>query len=374
LAISTDEINSDMLQIQMSTPIGIHQLSKHFGPTVAVDAVDLNIEPAELFFLLGPSGCGKTTLLRMIAGFTEPSAGSIRFDQRDVTQLGANKRNCGMVFQGYALWPHMTVRQNIAFGLEVRRMDKATRDKHVDDVLRIVEMGSYAQRKPNELSGGQQQRVALARALVIKPTVLLLDEPLSNLDAKLRIAMRTQIRDICKQAGTTAVYVTHDQTEALSMADRIAVLNEGKLIQVGDPRSVYHHPRSRFVADFLGEANFLDATIKGRDGQCVLLDSPIGPLRSSVFSSDLPKSGAVTCCIRPEAVHRLHDEEKEPPFNSMTAKCLETIFLGQLIKHHLAFNDSITWTAYEINPGRVSDQPQSMRLHFQADDLVILEG
>ncbi len=363
-----------MLQIAMSTPIGIRQLSKHFGSTVAVDAVDLDIEAAELFFLLGPSGCGKTTLLRMIAGFTEPTAGTIQFDQKDITHLGANKRNCGMVFQGYALWPHMTVRQNIAFGLEVRRMDKATRDKHVDDVLQIVQMSSYAQRKPNELSGGQQQRIALARALVIKPTVLLLDEPLSNLDAKLRIAMRTQIRKICKQAGTTAVYVTHDQTEALSMADRIAVLNDGKIMQVGDSRELYHHPRSRFVAGFLGEANFLDATVKGRDGQYVLLDSPIGPLRSSTYSQKLSSNGPVTCCIRPEAIHRLRGDEDKPPFNTIVAKCLETIFLGQLVKHHLLLKDSITWTTYELNPGRASDQTQNMDLHFKAQDLVILEG
>ena len=227
----------------MSTPITIRDLRKVFGKTVAVDQINLDIKAGDLFFLLGPSGCGKTTLLRMIAGFTDPTGGSIRFGDRDVTHTPPNKRNTGMVFQGYALWPHMTVEQNVAFGLGVRKVPTAEKSRRVAEALRAVRMEQYALRKPNELSGGQQQRVALARALVIEPTVLLLDEPLSNLDAKLRLEMRSEIKRICKQAKITGIYVTHDQKEALSMADAVAVLNQGLVVQTGGPRDLYDRCR-----------------------------------------------------------------------------------------------------------------------------------
>ncbi|MDP1662017.1 MAG: ABC transporter ATP-binding protein, partial [Phycisphaerales bacterium] len=252
----------------MPTAIDIQNLVMRYAPASppAVDGVSLVVQPGELFFLLGPSGCGKTTLLRMIAGFIDPTGGTIAFTddkggRRDVTHLPPNKRNTGMVFQSYALWPHMSVFDNVAFGLSVRKIDKAQTRLRVMEALSMVQMESLAQRKPNALSGGQQQRVALARALVIRPDVLLLDEPLSNLDAKLRTELRSEIRRICKQAGITGVYVTHDQKEALSMADRCAVMRSGRIVQIGTPHELYHRPASRFVAEFLGETNFIDAKL-----------------------------------------------------------------------------------------------------------------
>lgn len=247
-----------MISIQVS------QLTKRFGATVALRNLDLTIEAGELFFLLGPSGCGKTTLLRSLAGFYLPEEGSIHFGGQDVTKLAPHKRNTGMMFQSYALWPHMTVAENVAFGLVERKTPKAEIRQRVAEALASVRMEAYAERRPNQLSGGQQQRVALARALVIRPQCLLLDEPLSNLDAKLRLEMRGEIRRVCKEFKLTTVYVTHDQKEALSIADRMAVLDGGRILQVGAPREVYRRPVCRTVANFIGEADFFAGTVLAR--------------------------------------------------------------------------------------------------------------
>ena len=364
----------------MATTIHTSRLSKHFGQTVAVDGVDLDIPAESLFFLLGPSGCGKTTLLRMIAGFTEPTAGTIGFGDRDVTSLNANKRNCGMVFQSYALWPHMTVAQNVAFGLTVRKVSAADRARRVNEALATVQMLDYAQRKPNELSGGQQQRVALARAMVIEPTVLLLDEPLSNLDAKLRLEMRSQIKQICSEARITAVYVTHDQKEALSMADIMVVLRDGAVQQVGPPRQVYDRPCNRFVADFLGETNFLPARVVGKDGDHLLLDCPAGRLRSAAPSSsaaDDPGDGvSVTCSIRPEAVRLLVDDTPAEAFagNCLDTRRLETVYLGEMTRHDLLLTGDIRFKAFELNTGILKGTVRSgtPRIEFDPKDVVIL--
>src|SRR5687767_327624 len=235
------------------TEVVLERVTKTFGATVALADVDLRVASGELFFLLGPSGCGKSTLLRLIAGLLEPTGGRILFNGKDVTPLRTESRNAVMCFQSYALWPHMTVRENIRFGLNVRGMPRAEQQTRIDEVLRLVQMIDLADRKPNQLSGGQQQRVALARALAVRPDCLLLDEPLSNLDAKLRHEMRREIRRICKTAGFTTIYVTHDQKEALSVADWIAVLKDGRLAQVGTPSELYHQPHSAFVADFIGQ-------------------------------------------------------------------------------------------------------------------------
>ncbi len=280
----------------MSPTIDIKALAKTYpaigkaGITRAVDGVTLTINPGELFFLLGPSGCGKTTLLRMIAGFIEPTEGSIAFNNNDITHTPPNKRNTGMVFQSYALWPHMTIAQNVAFGLGVRKVPATDKTKRVKDALAQVQMTGYESRKPTQLSGGQQQRVALARALVVRPDVLLLDEPLSNLDAKLRLELRSQIRKVCKDASLTTVYVTHDQKEALSMADRVAIMRDGKVIQVGTPRELYRRPRSRFVAEFLGEADFLEATVTAIEEKTLHLDTPAGRLAAMVTDAPPPRS------------------------------------------------------------------------------------
>lgn len=246
-------------------PVSIDAIHKSYdGHTPVLDGISLEIAAGELFFLLGGSGCGKTTLLRLVAGFISPDAGGIRFGGTDVTRMATERRDIGMVFQNYALWPHLSVADNVAFGLDVRHVPTTERAKRLDEVLALVELSGYGTRRIGELSGGQQQRVALARALVVKPKVLLLDEPLSNLDARLRTTMRQEIRRVCKAAGVTALYVTHDQAEALSTADRIALMVAGQVAQVGTPRELYERPRSEAVARFLGDANVLSAGVAAR--------------------------------------------------------------------------------------------------------------
>lgn len=276
---------SPMIESRSVTAIAIEGVSKSYDGVVRVlDGVDLRVEPGELFFLLGGSGCGKTTLLRLVAGFLKPDAGRIRFGDQDVTGLPPERRAIGMVFQNYALWPHLDVAANVAFGLDVRRLPAEEKRQRVGAALEMVGLSGYLQRRIGELSGGQQQRVALARALVLRPAVLLLDEPLSNLDARLRIDMRQEIRRLCKQAGLTALYVTHDQAEALSTADRIALLDSGGVAQVGTPRELYEQPRSQTVATFLGEANLLDHAAAER-----------------LSGTTLP--AAARYCVRPERLH-----------------------------------------------------------------------
>ena len=242
------------------TPVSISGIIKSYdGTTKVLAGIDLEVGAGELFFLLGGSGCGKTTLLRLVAGFQAPDAGVIRFGGQDILGLPPERRDIGMVFQNYALWPHLNVAENVAFGLEVRGAPASERARRVDEALALVELTGYGERRIGALSGGQQQRVALARAIVVRPTVLLLDEPLSNLDARLRGEMRRTIRRVCKEAGVTALYVTHDQAEALSTADRIALMAAGRVEQVGTPRELYERPRTELVARFLGEANILSA-------------------------------------------------------------------------------------------------------------------
>ena len=297
--------------------IVIENLTKRFGGFLALDRIELTIRTGELFFLLGPSGCGKTTLLRHIAGFYEPDEGRILFDGKDVTRLPAHQRQTGMVFQNYALWPHLTVEKNVAFGLEERRLPRAEIDSRVTEALRVVRLEELARRKIHEMSGGQQQRVALARALVVRPACLLLDEPLSNLDSKLRLEMREEIRRICREFQLTSIYVTHDQQEALSIADRIAILNEGKVLQVGAPAEIYRHPCNRFVAQFIGEANFLTGHLASRNewlevnlGQRTLLvAAPPDPAAIS--------GSSVTLCLRPEAIRIT---ENQPSGQALRAK------------------------------------------------------
>ena len=352
----------------MGTQITIENLVKVFGngsnAATAVDHLSLTIEPGELFFLLGPSGCGKTTLLRMIAGFIDPTSGSVAFDGKDVTHEAPNKRNTGMVFQSYALWPHMTVAQNVAFGLNVRKVPNPEKDQRVIEALQAVQMQDYAHRKPTQLSGGQQQRVALARALVIKPDVLLLDEPLSNLDAKLRNDLRLQIRNICKESGITTVYVTHDQKEALSMADRIALLKDGQIMQIGSPRTLYRAPKTQFVAEFLGETNLINAQRIRKDG-----DSTVYQIQAGEFlvtqnneqeettqsednqASSQTDSEQTLLSIRPEAI--LLRKQGTP--NTLAGKLIETTYLGETAQHLVEIAGCPPIKIAEMNPfGSVS--------------------
>jgi iron(III) transport system ATP-binding protein len=352
----------------------LSNLSKSYGRVVAVDGVSLDVGDGELFFLLGPSGCGKTTLLRMIAGFVEPSRGTVMFDDRDVTRLAPNRRGTGMVFQHYALWPHMTVFDNVAYGLGVRRLERAERHARAMEALRLVQMHEFAKRKPGQLSGGQQQRVALARALVIRPRVLLLDEPLSNLDARLRQEMREQIRRLVSETNITAVYVTHDQQEALSMADRIAVMRDGRIEQTGSPREVYRRPVNAFVADFLGETNFLHATIASVEGGAATLDTPAGRLRSTAYDDHSPRSGQALCSIRPEAI-RLVDGAMFPPpvgVNTLAGRLRSTTFLGDTARHVVELAGGATVKATELNPRAAQGDRDAVRLAIDPADVVVM--
>ena len=354
------------------TAITLRGLTKRFGATTAVDSIDLTINSGELFFLLGPSGCGKTTLLRMIAGFIEPSAGFVRFGDRDVTLLPPNKRNTGMVFQSYALWPHMTVEDNVAYGLKVRKIASDERNHRVHEALKMVHMKEYAQRKPNQLSGGQQQRVSLARALVIQPTVLLLDEPLSNLDAKLRLEMRTEIRRICNQTKITTVYVTHDQKEALSMADNMAVLRTGRIVQMGPPRQLYERPTSRFVSDFLGETNFLPAVIVAKSNGTITLETAAGRLISAFADAQAPSGGNVTVSIRPEAWRIVPAQTPATVTNAIQGTLVDTIYLGEVAQHLFAVQDGQTIRITELNPKMRAKVGQSSMISVDPSDIAIL--
>ncbi len=351
------------------TAISLQGITKRYGDVLAVNDIDLEINSGELFFLLGPSGCGKTTLLRMIAGFIAPTAGSIRFGARDVTKAPPNKRNTGMVFQSYALWPHMTVADNVGYGLKLRKVDATGRAERVQRALEMVRMGPYGRRKPNELSGGQQQRVALARALVVEPEVLLLDEPLSNLDAKLRLEMREEIRRICSETEITTVYVTHDQKEALSLADRVAVLDMGVVAQVGPPRGLYQRPSSRFVADFLGETNFLHADVKGVDNGRATLETASGTLTSTAFDETLPKAGSVTCSIRPEA---LTAAPANGATNVLTGVRRSVVYLGEIAQHVIELEDGAELRTLEMNPHAPGASGETVRLTVDPDDVVVL--
>src|SRR3954452_12587104 len=268
-------------------------LSKHYGDQIAVTGATLDVADGEFLVLLGPSGCGKTTTLRMIAGFVEPSGGSATIGATDVTHLPPWRRNTGMVFQSYALFPHMTVAENVAFGLEMRRLGKSEITARASDVLRLVRLDAYAERLPRQLSGGQQQRVALARALAVRPDVLLLDEPLSNLDAKLREEVRIEIRELQRQLGLTTIMVTHDQEEALTVADRLVVMADGEIRQIGSQRDLYEHPADRFVAAFVGRSTFLDGRIS-TPGQF----ETAGGLSLQCRNDAVP--GAAVLALRPE--------------------------------------------------------------------------
>ncbi len=280
--------------------VQIDGVSKSFSGTVALEPVSLKIRRGEFLTLLGPSGCGKTTLLNLIAGFLEADGGEIFIDRELVTQVPPHQREIGIVFQNYALFPHMNVAQNVGYGLRTRRISKAETAERVREALELVKLSDFAARRPRQLSGGQQQRVALARALVIRPRVLLLDEPFSALDRNLRNAMQVELKEIQSRLGLTTVFVTHDQGEALSMSDRIAVMSRGRVRQIGAPDEIYDRPRSRFVSTFVGDANLFSATLRGRDGATAMLEIAGAALPLTPYQQELPAPGPVTFFARPE--------------------------------------------------------------------------
>jgi putative spermidine/putrescine transport system ATP-binding protein len=303
---------------QDAVEVRLEGLSRHYGPVVALDRLDLTLEPGQLVALLGPSGCGKTTTLRLLAGLEDADSGRVIVGGRDITHVPANKRDMGMVFQAYSLFPHMTVRQNVAFGLRLRRVGAAERDQRAMEMLDLVGLAEQASRYPHQLSGGQQQRVALARALAIEPQVLLLDEPLSALDAKVRAQLRDEIRRIQLEVGITTLFVTHDQEEALAIADRVGVMREGHLEQLAPPTEVYSRPATSFVAEFVGLTNRLAGEV--RDGSVIVRGSTL-PL----VDRETP-NGQVVALVRPEAVTlAAHDAPESGP---LVGTVIAVTFLG----------------------------------------------
>nr|WP_211113975.1 ABC transporter ATP-binding protein [Azospirillum picis] len=303
-------------------------ITKRYGPLTAVGDVSLSVAKGEFVSLLGPSGCGKTTTLQMIAGFVEPSAGTIRLDGRDITRAKANSRGLGIVFQSYALFPHMTVFDNVSFGLEMQRVARAERRPRVEEALALVHLSPYAKRYPRELSGGQRQRVALARALVIRPPVLLLDEPLSNLDAKLREAMQFELREIQRKVGTTTVMVTHDQAEAFSISDRVVVMEAGRITQIDQPYRIYEHPETEFISRFVGKTNLLPGRVAAaRDGGATV---SLAGIAVDVAAPGLSAGETVTLCIRPEKLRLT-----APADGLLAGRVADRFFLGSQWLYHV---------------------------------------
>ncbi len=324
------------------------------GEVTAVNGVDLEINQGELVTLLGPSGCGKTTTLRMIAGFEFPTRGKILLDGAEINMLPPNKRDMSMVFQSYAIFPHLNVAENISYGLNVQHISKAEINRRVERVMELVQLTGLERRAPNQLSGGQQQRVALARALIMEPKVLLMDEPLSNLDAKLRETMRTEIRRIQQNLGITSVYVTHDQIEAMTLSDRVVVMNQGLIDQVGTPMEVYRYPQSRFVADFIGRANFIEGlVISSRPGE--LMVSIHGQtVRLSTLKAIYPEGKKLTLIARPEMIQV--EEQGE-----LIGVVRRASYLGNMIDYDIEVGGQLL-TAADTDPRHTTIYPEGTRV------------
>jgi putative spermidine/putrescine transport system ATP-binding protein len=347
----------------------LEKITKSFGNQTTIHGIDLAVERGEFVSFLGPSGCGKTTTLRMIAGFEPPSSGTIRIDGKDVTDLRPNQRNIGMVFQAYALFPNMTVADNIAFGLKVAKKSSAEIAARVKEMLALIKLPDVGNRYPYQLSGGQQQRVALARALAVQPKILLLDEPLSALDAKIRISLRDEIRAVQRALGITTIYVTHDQEEALSMSDRICVMNDGRIEQLGTPFEIYNSPKTRFVASFVGTLNVLTGkvvdTATGRiaiDGQEVV---------TARGTNGTSHGDSLAVALRPEA---LAIGETEPGRNSLKGVIEEVHFLGAVVRIRVRFGDNvISLDTFNRPHSAPPERGAPVNVHFSHEDMLVLD-
>ncbi|NCC78709.1 MAG: ABC transporter ATP-binding protein [Clostridia bacterium] len=315
----------------MSNSVTFTNIEKYYGDFHAVKNANFTVSEGEFFTLLGPSGCGKTTLLRMIAGFNSIEGGTISFGEKVINSIPAHKRNIGMVFQNYAIFPHMTVFNNVAYGLKARKIDKKTAEERVLKALRLVKMEEYKDREPSKLSGGQQQRIALARAIVIEPDVLLMDEPLSNLDAKLRLEMRTIIKKLQRELGITTIYVTHDQEEALAISDRIAVMKAGVIQQIDVPEKIYKHPANEFVAGFIGTSNFLHGVAR-KEGSLTVISTPQGDLP---LERDLSYEGEVVVSLRPEEGELTREEN----VMGLKGKITLATFLGDFMNYEIELEE-----------------------------------
>jgi spermidine/putrescine transport system ATP-binding protein len=351
--------------------VWLQELTKRFEDVVAVDAIDLRMPPGEFFTLLGPSGCGKTTTLRMIAGFERPTSGRIMLDGEDVAGVPPHRRNVNTVFQSYALFPHLDVAANVAFGLKYKKLDKEEQRRRVAQVLNLVQLQGYEHRKPSQLSGGQQQRVALARALVLTPRVLLLDEPLGALDARLRKSLQVELKALQADVGVTFVFVTHDQEEALTMSDRVAVMNNGRVEQAGSPREVYEEPTTSFVADFLGVSNLLDAEASPESEGCQLR---IGERSFLARRGETASRGPVKAMIRPERI--AVEAAGATGDNRLPGLVERSVFLGGAQEVHVRVLGGDLLRATIPNDGRTLpvglEGGTAVTLHLPADGLRVL--
>lgn len=338
-----------------SVGVKVNNVSKYFGDLAAVDNLSLEIKPGELFTLLGPSGCGKTTLLRTIAGFYYQDNGRILFDDKHIDGLPPHKRDTGMVFQSYAIFPFLSVYDNVAYGLKAHGVSKSEQKERIMEAISLVRLNGLEKRKPNQLSGGQQQRVAVARAIVIEPKVLLMDEPLSNLDAKLRVEMRVDIRRLQKKLGTTMIYVTHDQEEALAISDRIAVMSAGRIAQLGSPWEIYHKPTDPQVAGFIGVSNFFKCPVQSidKDKEEIIIDFYGKTCRLSALLQK--ETEEVVASVRPEAMYIVKDEQSSDGKISFKAIVVETIYLGSGLRVTARTIDNVDFQIQISHPDRIDD-------------------
>ncbi|ADU71653.1 ABC transporter ATP-binding protein [Pantoea sp. At-9b] len=345
--------------MQRSFEVRLDRLSKHYGKTVAVDNVSLQVNAGEILALLGPSGCGKTTCLRMVAGLVTPTSGDILVGGRSILDTAVHRRNIGLLFQNYALFPHMTVAENVAFGLKMRGQSRSAYADRVAKALDMVQLKNYRDRLPAQLSGGQQQRVSLARALVIEPDMLLLDEPLGALDKSLRESMQLEIRQLQQRLGLTTIMVTHDQDEALTMADQIAVMRDGKLEQVASATQIYQKPATAFVAGFIGASNFLTASVVQHDAQRSELHTASG-LRL-VVPGALNTRSAQTVTLRPEAIHLspLEAQSASTACNATPAEVTQVVYRGFMLHYNLKLPSGETLIAWQQTQGDANVQPFS---------------
>jgi iron(III) transport system ATP-binding protein len=351
-----------------SIKIALKNVSKHFGKVCAVNAVDIEFAPGTLTTLLGPSGCGKTTLLRLVSGLEPVSSGEIWFADENVTQVSATRRDVGMVFQSYALFPHMTVGQNVGYGLGVMKTAPDETRERVREVLKMVDMDGYQKRYPDELSGGQQQRVAVARAMVLRPKVLLFDEPLSNIDSKLRRSMREDIRRLQQASKITSIYVTHDQAEALAVSDEIIIMRKGAIEQKGPPQSLYHHPETAFVANFIGESNVVDAELRGEGNgrQLVLGDAEINIANKKKTNQ---QNGPVKISLRPEVLEIVPKEKNSP--QALSGRVVQRAYMGPVIEYSIETKAGILFTRAPAYAGQFQTK-EEVCVRIRPEEIIII--
>ncbi len=349
----------------------LSQVTKMYGDVTALHSLDLEIREGEFLTLLGPSGCGKTTTLRLIAGFIQPTSGTIYLGDDDITGVAPQHRRIGMVFQDYALFPHMTVRENIAFGLEERRYEKHRIPQRVDELLELIRLPDMGDRYPSEVSGGQQQRIAVARAVAFPPRVLLMDEPLGALDLKLREAMQIEVRRIQQELSITTVYVTHDQTEAMNMSDRIVVMNEGVIEQLGAAEEIYGRPASRFVAGFVGQINLLAGKVVGEEGEWVVVEASRVRMRAPKHDA-VRRDAEVSIGIRPELLKAMTNDTASSGMNALDGRIAGRTFAGNLLHVYVDLHDG-TRVVLEARPqDPLGEDGTAIRLGWRPDDTIVL--